>query len=91
MGSDSISPLPPPPPPPKKKKKQNKTKTKQNKKQNKTKKKKNSFGREYRARSSLCTHAFHPTDSRDPDIHTLDGCMPATKTHPACTIYEDEM
>ena len=23
--------------------------------------------------SSLCTHAFHHTDSKDPDIHVLDG------------------
>ena len=22
---------------------------------------------------SLCTHPFHPTDSRDPDIHVPDG------------------
>ena len=28
---------------------------------------------------SLCTHAFHRTDSYDPDIHVLDGWMPATK------------
>ena len=24
-------------------------------------------------RSSLCTHAFHRTDSKDPDVHVLDG------------------
>ena len=24
-------------------------------------------------RSSLCTHAFHGTDSKDPEIHVLDG------------------
>ena len=52
---------------------------------------KNSFGWEYKPRSSLCTHAFHRTDSKDPDIHVLDGWMPATKTHPACTIHEDGM
>ena len=41
--------------------------------------------------SSLCTHAFHRTDSKDPDVHVLDGWMPATKTHPARTIHEDGM
>ena len=51
----------------------------------------NSFGWEYKPRSSLCTHAFHRTDSKDPDVHVLDGWMPATKTHPACTIHEDGM
>ena len=52
---------------------------------------KNSFGWEYKRRSSLCTHAFHCTDSKDPDIHFLDRWMLKTKTHPACTIYEDGM
>ena len=33
-------------------------------------------------RSSLCTLVFHGTDSKDPDIHVLDGGMAATKTHP---------
>ena len=51
----------------------------------------NSFGWEYKPRSSLCTHAFHRTDSKDPDVHVLDGWMPATKTHPARTIHEDGM
>ena len=51
----------------------------------------NSFGWEYKPRSSLCTHAFHLTDSKDPDVHVLDGWMPATKTHPARTIHEDGM
>ena len=51
----------------------------------------NSFGWEYKPRSSLCTHAFHRMDSKDPDVHVLDGWMPATKTHPACTIHEDGM
>ena len=55
----------------------------------------NSFGWEYKPRSSLCIHAFHRTDSkeswrscprRSPDVHVLDGWMPATKTHPARTI-----
>ena len=23
-------------------------------------------------------HVFHRTDSKDPDLHVLDGCMPAT-------------
>ena len=27
----------------------------------------------YKPRSSLCTHAFHRTDSKDPDVHVLDG------------------
>ena len=49
----------------------------------------NSFGWEYKPRSSLCTHAFHRADSKDPVIHVLDGWMPATKTHPVCTIHED--
>ena len=30
-------------------------------------------------------------DSKDPDMHVLDRWMPATKTHPACTILEDGM
>ena len=34
---------------------------------------KNSFGWEYKPRFSLCTHAFHRTDSKDPDVHVLDG------------------
>ena len=33
----------------------------------------NSFGLEYKPRSSVCSHAFHHTDSKDPDIHVLDG------------------
>ena len=41
----------------------------------------NSFGWEYKPRSSLSTHAFHRTDSKDPDVHVLDGWMPATKRH----------
>ena len=52
---------------------------------------KNSFGWEYKPRSSLCNHAFHRTGSKDPDVHVLDGWMPATKTHPARTIHEDGM
>ena len=51
----------------------------------------NSFWWEYKPRSRLCTHAFHHTDSTDPDIHVLDGWMPATKTHPTCTIHKDRM
>ena len=31
-----------------------------------------SFGCEYKPRSSLYSHAFHRTDSKDPDIHVLD-------------------
>ena len=37
----------------------------------------------YKPRSSLCTHAFHRTDSKDPDVHVLDGWMPATKNTPS--------
>ena len=51
----------------------------------------NSFGWECKPRSSLCTHAFHHMDSKDPDIYVLDGWMLATKTHPACTIHKDRM
>ena len=43
----------------------------------------NSFGWEYNSRSSLCTHAFHRTDSKDPDFHVLDGWMLATKNTPS--------
>ena len=32
----------------------------------------NSFGGEYKPRSSLCTHAFHRMDSKNADIHVLD-------------------
>ena len=49
----------------------------------------NSFGWKYKPRFSPCTHAFHRTDSEDPDIHVLDQWMPATKTYPACTIPKD--
>ena len=52
---------------------------------------KNPFRWEHKLRSSLCTHAFHRTDWKDPDIHVLGGWMPATKAHPACTIHEDGM
>ena len=48
-----------------------------------------SFGWEYKPRSSLCTHAFHHMDSKDPDIHVLDGWMPTTKAQAACAIHED--
>ena len=37
----------------------------------------NSFGWGYKPRSSLYSHAFHRTDSKDPDIHVLDGWMNA--------------
>ena len=50
-----------------------------------------SFRWEYKPRSSLCTHEFHCTDSKDSNIHVLNGWMPATKTHPACTIHKDGM
>ena len=33
----------------------------------------NSFGLERKPRSSLCTHTFHRTDSKEPDMHVLDG------------------
>ena len=52
---------------------------------------KHSFQWEYKPRSSLCTYAFHCTDSKDRDIYVLDGRMKATKTHPACTIHEDRI
>ena len=52
---------------------------------------KKSFRWDYKLRSSLCTHAFHGTDSKGPDIHVLDGWMKATKPHQACTIQEDGM
>ena len=29
--------------------------------------------REYKPRSNMCTLALHHTDSKDPDIHDLDG------------------
>ena len=51
----------------------------------------NSFRWEYKPRSSLCTHTFHSTDSKGPDVHILDRWMLARKTHPACTIHEDGM
>ena len=31
------------------------------------------FQMRQKPRSSLCTHAFHYMDSKDPDIHVLDG------------------
>ena len=40
----------------------------------------NSFGWEYKPRSSLCTHVFYHMDWKDPDIHVLDWWMPAKKT-----------
>ena len=51
----------------------------------------NSFGWEFKPRSSLCINAFHCKNSKDPDIHALHRWMPVTKTHPACTIHEDGM
>ena len=51
----------------------------------------NSCRWEYEWRSSLCPHAFRRMDSKDPDIHVLDGWMLATKTHPAYTIHKDRM
>ena len=48
----------------------------------------NSFCWEYKPRSSLCTHAFHRRDSKDPDIHVLYWWMPVIKTNPACTTHE---
>ena len=52
---------------------------------------KNSFGWEHKLKSSLCTHAFHHMDSKDPDIHVLNGWTLATKTHSVCAIHEDGM
>ena len=40
------------------------------------------LGLEYKSRPILC---------KDPDIHVLDGWMPTTKRHPACTIHEDRL
>ena len=51
----------------------------------------NYFGCKYKLRSCLCTHAFHRTDSKDPNIRVLGGSMPATETHPARTIHKDGM
>ena len=48
-------------------------------------------GWHYKPRSSLCSHAFHRMDSKDPDIHVLEWWIPPTKTHPAWTIQEDRM
>ena len=45
--------------------------------------------RVYTLRSSLCTRAFHGTDSQDPDVHVLDRWMLAAKAHPACTIHKE--
>ena len=50
----------------------------------------NSFWWEHKLRSSLCTHPFHYTDSKDPDVHVLDGWMPATKRHPAAPSTKTE-
>ena len=47
------------------------------------------FRTEYKPRSSLCTHAVHRTESKDPDIHVLDEWIPVAKTHSVCTIHED--
>ena len=33
----------------------------------------NSYGFEYKPRPSLCTHAFHRKDWKDPDVHVLEG------------------
>ena len=49
------------------------------------------FRRTYKSSSSLCTHAIHHRDTKDPDNHVKDEIRPATKTHPACTIHEDRM
>ena len=40
----------------------------------------NSCGWEYKPRSSLYSCAFHRMDSKEPDIHVLDGWMLGTKT-----------
>ena len=49
----------------------------------------NSFGWEYKLRSSLCMLAFHRTDSKHTDTDDQDGSMPATKKHSTCTVYEN--
>ena len=51
----------------------------------------NSFGWEFKPQSSLCTFAFHHTDSKEPDIHVIHRRMLATTTWPACTIPKDGM
>ena len=51
----------------------------------------NSFGWEYKPRSSLCTHTFHHTDSKDLDIYVLDGRVSTSNENPACKIHEDGM
>ena len=38
-----------------------------------------SFGREYRSRFCLCTHAFHRMNSKE-------GWVPTTETNPTCTV-----
>ena len=51
----------------------------------------NSFGWEYKPKSSLCTHAIHRTDPKDPEVYVLNGWMPATKPYPAKNTHEDGM
>ena len=43
----------------------------------------NSFRWEYKPRSSLCTHAFHRTDSKDPDVHVLGRVNAGNKNTPS--------
>ena len=43
----------------------------------------NSFGWEYKPRSSLCTHAFHNTESKDPDNHVLAWWNASNKNTPS--------
>ena len=43
-------------------------------------------------RGLVCGHMHSKAQTqKNPDFHVLDGWMPATKTHPTCTIYEDGM
>ena len=49
----------------------------------------NTFGSEYKHRSSLCAHAIHRTDSKDPDVHVLDGVNAGNKNTPS--IHHDGM
>ena len=43
------------------------------------------------ALSNSFVHIFHHTDHKYLDIHALNGWMPATETHAACTIPEARM
>ena len=49
-----------------------------------------SFRWEYKPRSSLCKHAFHHTNTKDPDIHVLEGeCWQQKHTQHAPSLKTD--